>query len=1228
MTAQTTEQALASITDEGLFERLATAILREAKPDYASLAHPGVNVAGKTVKSPLDGICFVQGANPPHMIAVHHTITARDDLEKKWLHDPSKVKPRKGTKPKAPAGDLLKTAELVAQERTRTPNLRATLVLTTNEEPGEELVRDVVAAGSAHAMAIDLWPRSRLSHFLDHHPRGQWSRRAYLGIEQEQLSAELLHELSKKSLEASRPLDDPSTWIPRTLDTVLSASLARDVTFLVAGSGMGKSVACHRKLSVHVEGGGFGLVLPHVAVESSMTLDQAITATLRQLHPALAVTGPSALSLCSPEHPLLLAVEDINRSGRPQLLLEKLVSWRRVPGKQEAGALSPWRLICPLWPETLSALSDQAQKLIASLIITAGGFSEDEGRNAVATRARRTGHELSPLAAEEITEALGHDPLLIALHDPGVAPDPHRVIGGFVERSLSRTSTGAKDYPAAQYRQALRALAGEMLASRQVELTWREVSSWKSLQGEPLRLISSLAQQGELIRIAGPSNEQRLVFRHDRIREWLLADAAAELDRGGGLADAILTEPYFAEVIGTVLAWERPLAGFVQRVASSNPLALFYALRLLGENGGSHGEAIVQAIHRWLDEPSTRDPSNNHLRWEALAILAETDSRAVSDIVHKFPDRTTWSPFARFRNGDLSGGIEACFHLEPGLGAPWRDIQIAHAKFRYGKRLSDALNKYLRQPSLNSPSRVGSLRLAGHLADPSLAPAIEACWGTDENRSAHLADYLWAFAECCGEDPPRYLNPVCDAWASLPDESEREGFPSPREGFASDEVRWAFSRWPPRAAIEYFIQRASQEDLRWPITYMLHSMDDPGAVLFVARELAADQRRFEGTDSTSVFATTAPDEWRRAQENGRPMSKASRDLLLEAWQSEGNDKYLRRAAFSLWSQTKDPKDLEVLRTTKPSAELADRVLAARLTREDPLAIPAMIEKITSGGGRHWWRYGRYLWSPALTQTLDEELGRHGALAKQAWADESKFDSDWITSELIQRLPTDEAERLLLKHWHHLRFSPRFVQAALYLCTPRLLDAARAAIKDCPQPAVLLRHFSIHVGMNTHGRPGLTREAQVWALVPYLHLLSPRDINSLWETCNDRSWFSLRREFLDKALKEPHSERKWNPDRLVSELDETVAEKRTVWMDLLLGSFLKADVPWPEILAVMTRWLEERRSLQALRIVAAAVLHQGTRDDMSALKIAQAMPEPAAKQLVADTQFALRRKRPR
>ena len=82
METNQTIKHLSAMTDEGEFERLAMAILRGARSEYGrTLLHPGVNTSGKTVKSPVDGIAFVMGAQPPHMIAAHHTTCARDDLE-------------------------------------------------------------------------------------------------------------------------------------------------------------------------------------------------------------------------------------------------------------------------------------------------------------------------------------------------------------------------------------------------------------------------------------------------------------------------------------------------------------------------------------------------------------------------------------------------------------------------------------------------------------------------------------------------------------------------------------------------------------------------------------------------------------------------------------------------------------------------------------------------------------------------------------------------------------------------------------------------------------------------------------------------------------------------------------------------------------------------------------------------------------------------------------------
>ena len=75
---------LAKITDEGLFERLATAVLRQAHPAlYSRLSHPGINPAGKTRRSPVDAIAFVTSENPPRMVIAHHT-TAGPTQAKPW----------------------------------------------------------------------------------------------------------------------------------------------------------------------------------------------------------------------------------------------------------------------------------------------------------------------------------------------------------------------------------------------------------------------------------------------------------------------------------------------------------------------------------------------------------------------------------------------------------------------------------------------------------------------------------------------------------------------------------------------------------------------------------------------------------------------------------------------------------------------------------------------------------------------------------------------------------------------------------------------------------------------------------------------------------------------------------------------------------------------------------------------------------------------------------------
>lgn len=1225
MSTNQTAQKIANITDEGLFESLATAVLREANSNYESLVHTGINAQGKTKKSPVDGICFVSGANPPRMILVHHTITASSGLEKKWLYDPSKTKSRrKNTKDSSPEGDLIKAAKIVAEERKRTPDLRTTLVLTTNQDPGDDIVRLTEDKARAEGIEIDLWSRSRLCAFLDNRPQGQWLRRRYLKIDQELLSPELLRELSKKNLELSCPSSDPATWVSRSFEATLKQRFYNNTTILVARSGLGKSVACYRLLSEHVKSGGFALIISHEILATSLTLEQAIIAALKQIHPFLDEINSDIWQICSKENPIVLAIEDLNLSEHQQAILDKLVRWQNQAQREESEASSSWRLFCPIWPEVLANLSEQSRKNIMPHVLAMEGFSDHEGQEAVLAITKRNRKQISSLRAQEISSALGNDPLLIALYEGSTSSEPLNIIGSFVENSLIRAAKDCKNYTAGDFHIILLALAKEMLTRRQLSLSWVDICRWE-ISKYHMGLLACIAKRGEIIRLVGSPNDQRMLFRHDRVRNYLLSNAVAELHRDGALQDDIISDPYYAEIIGEAIISPHVDECFLNKIQSVNPLALFYAFRLICGTDHKLNKILLDKINEWLANPKAHSEENASLRWVVQAILSETDSSEVPSITRKFKDVSTYGMQALLRNGDLSGGINLCANLEPGVDASWRNIQIENAKFRYGKKLTQVLKAFLERNNLASSSLSGALRLSGHIADQELAPAIQLCWDRDKTRNELLADYLWAFAECCGDNPTCYLEQVCDEWAALPDQTDEKTGTSLRANLAANQIRWAFRKWPPTNALNYFIERAKQDEaLRWPITYMLHGIDHPSVLNFVVQQLAAYQEMAEGKGSFCPFVLSAQDDWRRAQEErGRNMSATSRNMLLALWQNEENEKFLRQQSFSLWAATIEENDLEILRQARKENVLGDKILMARLRRKDVLAIPELLKKIETDEHGYWWQAGRYIWSDELTHALDSSFEKRRSNTDCIWFKSSNLDH--IQQEILSRLSESEAERLLLKHWNHLRFSPLYVQTALYFATPNLLELAQATINECPEPPKLMEHFHFNWGMRKKGRPSVSRQDQIRALTPYFDLLSSSDINELAKICNEHGWFALRQELLDNLLSASYRPLKWNSAWAETEIEKMIEDKRIHWIRHWLDDCLQTGVSVSEILSTLEAWFERKKSISALQVFAATISHIGTRSDLAKLKFNTGMSATITENIVSNTQFEVRRR---
>ena len=1206
--------------DQGSFERLATAVLREVNPRYCLLTHPGVNLESKTVKSPVDGIAFVVGANPLHMIAVHHTTCKRENLKTKWLYDPSKAKPRKGAKPTVPPGDLVKTAQLFEEQKREIPNLRMTLILTTNREPSERLVREATVAGDAAGFEeIIIFSRSAIAHFLDYDVKGQWIRSNFFGIEQERLSEELLRQLSRSSLENSGLPDDKELWIDRQLDRTLEEAAGRDVVFVVAESGLGKSVACHKRLTAHVESGGFGLVIPHKMIAETLSLEQAVDATLRHLHPSLVPgAGSEACAIASERTPLLMVVEDINKSGQPAALIERLASW--CAKGEECEREARWQILCPVWPRILTTLGDEAQKKINKLTLKASSFTPEEGAAAVRCRRACAGIPITQLDAEAVSLALGHDPLLIALQDPAAKPDPDHVIEEFIEGSLRRLAESRGEFTAGEYRKGLRRVAATMLERCCLDPAMTEVVAWFDQMPTTVEMLRHVLHFGEIVRVTEPASDERLTFRHDRVRDWILADAAADLMRRNAMPVTVLEEPYFAEIIGAALVFDNIPPAAVEQTRTANPLSLFCAMRNFGEPTNDLYHVILEYAKAWLDDETVHRPNYDNLRWAARRVLCECDALHVRSLVQGFREEQNdwWGLRARFRNGDFMAGVELCRRYEPWITSVEHVELIDHVQLCRGESLVRTLNDLLRDDQLMSGSRSGALRLVGYLGDSTLEEAIKASWLADSGRDERLADYLWAGARCGGDDPAGLLEPICNSWATLPNSS--------RNNFAAYGIRLMFRDGLPETAVRCFIEQAETPELRQPVTYMLHGVDQPDAVEFIARELAAADERLGETGGFSPFAAHAKSVWEGRQERtGRAMSDASRNRLHELWTDKRNGKHLRGRAFKFWCYTKAKGDIKILQTVSAEDDLQDLALFERLRRGDHEAIASLVEKLLQDDQGYWWQAGRYVWSDDLTLSLDGVLARRGDCVERAWDFNDGASVDWILPELLMKLPTRTAEDLLIKHWDHLCFSSYYIRATLYIATPHLTKLATEAIAGCPNPKSIFEHLALHFGFKMRGRTGITRIEQIQALLPYLDYLSDFDIFYLWEICNDHGWFEFRRQHLDSRV-EPHNNDIYVDDnQAMTELDDTLAGKHAFWAKNWVEKFLETGLPIDHVMEVVEKWLSRQTDIKALKMAADVIVHAGQRCHLSILSNHNIAATDQTASIIANACFALKRR---
>lgn len=1214
-----TRKQLSELASPDDFEALATAVLREAIPAYSSFLHVGTNVSGRAVRSPVDGIGIRVHRNGRHLLLVQHTITARKGLRRKWLDGKD--------------GDVTKARAIFDHEILRDAVRDATLVLTCTTDPDEALIRDVHAA-AGDGLKVDLWPASRIADFLDRNPEGQWLREQQFGTESVRLSASQARAISKRSLDEYLPLVARGDTVPRTIGAALTefARACRGAGFVIGESGLGKSTAIRRLGDEWLAHGGIALVLAHELIEQVSTIEQAIALGLRHWVPALDLgCGHAALALATPEQPLLLIVEDVNRSTNPSRIIERLVGWSITINPDTKGAVPArqWRLVCPVWRGNAGLADRQLRDFVIRNSLMVDRFNRSEAIEAIRARANGAGVELTVLQCNDLAIALGDDPLLIGLNRDWSAPSSRDAIQSYLNANMEEAADDK--LLASDLRHALDKLAERLIEARTIYPQWHQIRSWLVGDSDALAAIRRLIDQGRIIHLGVSISDERLVYRHDRVRDHLLTQAMTRLIKEDRLSPELWEDPFYAELIGGALS-ARPTT-CVSEAANRNPIALFAALQdaILDE---AHRRQLVEAAKAWTATPGFTAKANDQQRHHAMRYLARTDSAFAADLAERFP--FSYSQLeALVRNGSARAGAVLCANSDPSLSDAWRDRMIAHALSRHSNFVLD-LGALIRNSDLSPKLLEGALNLAGEIGDSVLCGALAARWERGDGKSLSTG-WLWAAIRCCPLVDHPLADTLCDLWAELPTKCKGGAEKldrNPRWDIAGYSLPEAFNRKPERNAIAFLLMRATRSrSLNHVLSSILAKIDSPEAVVYSVKVAAKIYRRTERTGGINLFASNLTRNW-SPEQHGRALSALSRAATEQIWRNRRINRFERRTAFEIWCQTPSRDELTALATLEADPVLADAALRTRLATGDQTAVPLLKHRIWhTERGQYWWFNARRVGLLGLHEDVQRYLDERGIDSPIAGRG---TDGDRIVAELLMDTRNEFAAQIIVANWDQLKTSPSFVQAALYLATPKTVALAQSAIANSDAPEKMLEYINRRWGIRTIGRAGVTELAQLQALEPYYVQMSEMKMGNMCIT----SFFDAANRLGALRWREKHL------DPLIAKADrgDCTSDRQTLLtsLDSKVAIYLKSDRSWfaidhwferreeelwerSALLAIIGEWASSRDSEPAVILLCEALLHFGERRDLALFDLLPTALSASCVDTIANCVYDVRRR---
>jgi energy-coupling factor transporter ATP-binding protein EcfA2 len=501
----TTRQAIEAITDSGKFEQLCAAIIRKLRPEVSSLIEIGTNKAGQSVKGPIDGFTKTAINGKPYFFSTQHTISK--NLEKKWLDEKT--------------GDVVKTSKHIYSLRETYPNAEFELMLTTTLVPDLELHKAVLTKGEEVGLRISFLDQSGIAGFLDSDPHGQWLRYAFLGINYQLISKDIIPDLSRRDLQNYQS----KFFLPK-LETVTAREInieppLQKVVFVVGNSGTGKSTALSTLWNDHLSNEEPVFWLDAELLIQTPLFDTCLREKLTSLKSDLYL-NTSTWYTNEYWDLTLFVVDDINKVTDKSQVVHRIKLWQKELNDNN------WNVtFCiPMWEDTFFQF-DKKDDLLHSIFLKK--YSVLESRRALTTIPVLSNKDNFLL--DRIAEDLANDPFLIGLYksmltnSTDVLQSTQDTIKEFIENSLIKLAEISPHLHFTDYLSALKRLGFEMLKNKNLNPYFDQTLEWISASDTQVQCIRDIIKDGKLANI---DNNRNLNFRHDRIRDYLLADSLAE----------------------------------------------------------------------------------------------------------------------------------------------------------------------------------------------------------------------------------------------------------------------------------------------------------------------------------------------------------------------------------------------------------------------------------------------------------------------------------------------------------------------------------------------------------------------------------------------------------------------------------------------------------------------------------------------------------------------------